>query len=46
MQYGLLDGYEFFLKHLAESGIPQANVFEFAAQSVLKYEKKIKKKDE
>jgi hypothetical protein len=34
------------MHQLATNGIPQTNVYEFAAQSVLKYEKKIKKKAE
>ena len=35
--YGLLDAYEFFLGQLANSGIPQGNVYEFAAQAILRY---------
>ena len=36
-EYGLLDSYEFFLAQLAASGLPQGNIFEFAAQTILKF---------
>lgn len=39
MDYGLLDAYEFFLSQLAASGLPQGNIYEFAAQAMLKFEK-------
>lgn len=29
---------------LTQTGIPQTNIFEFAAQMILKYEKNLKKK--
>lgn len=37
VDYGLLDAYQFFLSQLAASGMPQANIFEFAAQAMLKF---------
>ena len=40
-----IEAYEFFLKNLATYGIPQANIFEFAAQQILKFDKKVKKKN-
>lgn len=44
IQYGLVEAFEYFMLQLAQTGVPQNNVFEFAAQTVLKYEKGMKKK--
>lgn len=45
VDYGLLDAYQFFLTQLAASGVPQGNIFEFAAQAMLKFEKGKVKRD-
>ncbi|CAD8099121.1 unnamed protein product [Paramecium sonneborni] len=37
---GVLAAYEYFLRRLCKDGFPNGNVYEFAAQAVLKYEKK------
>lgn len=37
IQYGLVDAFEFFMIQLTQAGIPQGNVYEFAAQMILKY---------
>ncbi len=37
VDYGLLDSYKFFLSQLALAGIPQGNIFEFAAQTIIKF---------
>ncbi|CAD8092017.1 unnamed protein product [Paramecium sonneborni] len=37
---GVLAAYEYFLRKLCKDGFPNGNVYEFAAQAVLKYEKK------
>jgi hypothetical protein len=40
---GLVTAYEQFLRNLCKNGLPDpANIYELAAQSVLKYEKKYK----
>jgi len=42
---GILDAYEYFLRAICKNGLPEANIFEFAAQQILKYQKKMKVKD-
>ncbi|CAD8086737.1 unnamed protein product [Paramecium sonneborni] len=37
---GVLAAYEYFLRRLCKDGFPSGNVYEYAAQAVLKYEKK------
>ena len=39
---GILDAYEYFLRAICKNGLPEANIFEFAAQQILKYQKKVK----
>jgi hypothetical protein len=41
----MLDAYEYFLRAICKNGLPEANIFEFAAQQILKYQKKMKLKD-
>ncbi|CAD8098513.1 unnamed protein product [Paramecium sonneborni] len=43
---GVLAAYEYFLRRLCKDGFPSRNVYEFAAQAVLKYEKKNKLNNE
>jgi len=33
------------LRAICKNGLPEANIFEFAAQQILKYQKKMKLKD-
>ena len=45
---GIIDAYEYLLNSLCQYGLPEGDLFEFAALTVLKYEKKqklLKKKD-
>lgn len=42
---GMLDAYEYFLRAICKNGLPEANIFEFAAQQILKYQKKMKLKE-
>lgn len=37
---GVLAAYEYFLRRLCKDGFPSGNVYEYAAQAVLKFEKK------
>ncbi|KAL4472387.1 hypothetical protein ABPG74_018336 [Tetrahymena malaccensis] len=37
---GILDAYEYFLRQLCKNGLPSGNVYEFAAQQILKFERK------
>ena len=37
---GLLDAYEHFLKLLCKNGLPSGKVYDYAAQEILKYEKR------
>ena len=39
---GILHAYEYFLRKLCKEGFPNGNIHEYAAQMVLKYEKKKK----
>jgi len=39
---GILDAYNFLLKEVCRYGLPKGNVYEFAAISILKYERKMK----
>lgn len=41
----MLDAYEYFLRAICKNGLPEANIFEFAAQQILKYQKKMKLKE-
>ena len=42
---GIVNAYEQFLRSICKNGLPEpSNVYEFAAQFVLKYEKKIKER--
>lgn len=38
----MLNAYEYFLRKLCKEGLPTQNIFEYAAQQVLKFEKKKK----
>ena len=42
IKYGLMEAYESVLRSLCEAGLPEGNVYEFAALKVLKFEKKFK----
>lgn len=42
---GILDAYEYFLRAICKNGLPEANIFEFAAQQILKYQKKMKQQE-
>lgn len=44
VEYGLIDAFEYFMVQLTQAGIPQGNLYEFAAQTILKYEKNLRKK--
>jgi hypothetical protein len=33
------------LRAICKNGLPEANIFEFAAQQILKYQKKMKQKE-
>lgn len=50
MTSGLLEAYEYVLKSLCKAGLPDGNIYEFAALKVLKFEKnftnEIKKKEQ
>ena len=39
---GILDAYEYLLESLCKYGLPTGDLYEFAALTVLKYEKKFK----
>ncbi len=41
---GILDAYEYYLRSICKMGLPEVNVFEHAAQQILKYEKKHREK--
>jgi hypothetical protein len=37
---GLLEAYELFLRAVCKHGLPEGNVYEFAAQQIERYERK------
>ena len=41
-QSGILNAYEYLLEQLCKYGLPQGDLYEFSALTVLKYEKKFK----
>jgi hypothetical protein len=41
---GLLDGYDYLQRQICKHGLPKGNVFEYAAITMLKYERKLKAK--
>ena len=41
---GILEAYEYVLKSICKAGLPSGNIYEYAAQQVLNYEKKFKRK--
>jgi len=41
---GLLDGYDYLQRQICKHGFPKGNVFEYAAITMLKYERKLKAK--
>lgn len=44
-QTGIVNAYEQFLRSICKNGLPEpSNVYEFAAQFILKYEKKMREK--
>jgi hypothetical protein len=50
---GILNAYECtqlknidFLRSVCKNGLPDANIFEFAAQQILKYQKKMKQNNQ
>lgn len=44
-QTGIVNAYEQFLRSICKNGLPKpSNVYEFAAQFILKYEKKMREK--
>lgn len=41
-QSGILDSYQYLLTSLCKYGLPTGDLYEFAALTVLRYEKKVK----
>ena len=42
---GIVNAYEQFLRSICKNGLPEtSNVYEFAAQFIIKYEKKVREK--